>query len=431
MKTDEHKAQIENSAKKIYTDHSLPMPDFVSQRISNFQDRLNNAWGGSHLLHGLAPGPSAIHLYSNDYLCLSGESDLINAQAAELFTGKNSLMSAIYLHGDNAQNRLERKIACYLGAQDGIISQSGWAANVGLLQSLAGPKVPVYLDMQAHASLWEGVSAAKAMPIPFRHNDICHMERQMTEYGPGIVAVDSVYSTNGSMCPLASVIEVSEKRGCIIVVDESHSLGTHGPHGAGLVSALGMQDRVHFRTASLAKAAAGRAGFITCSTQFKEYFMIESRPAIFSSCVLRHEIAWLDAVFDFLQSGICDARRMRLKFAAQSLRDGLDKLGYNVGDGTEQIIALEAGLESQTMILRDALQSNGIFGAVFCAPATPRNRSLMRLTVNAGLTDIEIERILFVCEKIRDQVQLSKWSSTRRRKNKMQSGSTHTLNKHN
>jgi len=381
--------------------------------MDSWFDRYQNLWGGNHLLHGRVPGPDAIHLSSNDYLCLSGEREIVEAQVASLARNKDLLMSATFLHGDNPQSRLELKFASFLEAENGVICQSGWAANVGLIQTLAGPAIPVYLDMMAHASLWEGANTARAMPFAFRHNDADHLEKLMNLHGPGIVVVDSVYSTNGSLCPLLDIIKKVEQAGCIIIVDESHSIGTHGPDGSGLVVALNLQNRVHFRTASLAKAFAGRAGFITCSSEFKSYFMSESRPAIFSSCLLNHELEWFNTAIDFIKPA--HGRRSRLMTTATTLRQGLAELGYNVQDGSEQIIALESGTEPQTMVLRNALQQHGIFGAVFCAPATPKNRSLVRLTINSGLTDIEIERVLHVCEKIRDTVDLKNWPSTRRR----------------
>lgn len=96
------------------------------------------------------------------------------------------------------------------------------------------------------------------------------------------------------------------------------------------------------------------------------------------------------------------------------MRAGIAALGYNIGDGTEQIIGLEAGSEPQVKVLRDALQARGVFGAVFCAPATPRNRALMRLTLHAKLSAADIERLLGTLADIRDQVGLDDWPSTRR-----------------
>lgn len=303
-------------------------------------------------------------------------------------------------------------MAQWMGAEDGIITRSGWTANTGLIQTLARPGIPVYLDTLAHTSLWEGALAAKARIFPFIHNDARHLQRLLQKQGPGVIAVDSIYGTNGSVCPIGDMVAVAEQTGSILVIDESHSLGTHGPRGSGLVPELGLSERVPFRTASLAKTFAGRAGLIGCSLRFKRYFMSESWPAIFSSHLLQHELAWFNAAIDFISAA--DERRLRLRAVSSTLRQSLLDLGYNVIDNTEQIIALEPGPESQTMVLRDALQEHGIFGAVFCAPATPKNRSLIRLTMNAGLSVEALSHIIDVCYRIREQVNLDNWPSTRR-----------------
>lgn len=394
--------------------YSVRFPDFVSRRMDlHYVTRIAQLLGGEHP-HAWQPTPAnAVLLAGNDYLCLAGEPALVAAQMAAL---RNScgelLMSAVYQQQGSAQHRLERKLAHFMGAEDGILAQSGWAANVGLVQTLAGPGVPVYLDMQAHASLWEGVQSAGALPVSFLHNDMAHLEKQLQRHGRGLIAVDALYSTNGSVAPLAELADIAERHGCMLIVDESHSLGTHGPRGAGLVTALGLNQRVHFRTASLAKAFAGRAGFITCSSYFKGYFLSESRPAIFSSCLLGHELAWFDAAIDFIAAA--DDRRATLRKHARVLRQELGALGYNVSDGTEQIIALEAGPEPTTLALRKLLEQQGVVGAMFCAPATPKNRSLVRLTLNSGLDGAQLARIVEACDAIRDKVDLESWSSTRR-----------------
>jgi CAI-1 autoinducer synthase len=397
---------------------SLPaeqlMPDFVTRRMDeHYITRIEQLLGGEHP-HAWQPTPaSAVFLAGNDYLCLSGEPALVGAQVSALRHSQGEmLMSAVYLQEGSAQHRLERKFARFMGAQNGILAQSGWAANVGLVQTLAGPGIPVYLDMQAHASLWEGVQSAGATPVSFLHNDIEHLQKQLQRHGRGLIVVDSLYSTNGSLAPLTALVEIAEQHGCLLIVDESHSLGTHGPRGAGLVAELGLSERVHFRTASLAKAFAGRAGFITCSSKFKGYFLSESRPAIFSSCMLGHELAWFDAAIDFVAAA--DDRRAMLHAHALELRQELSALGYNVSDGSEQIIALEAGPEPKTLALRKLLETHGVYGAMFCAPATPKNRSLVRLTLNSGLDRAQLARIIQACGDIRDQVDLENWSSTRR-----------------
>jgi CAI-1 autoinducer synthase len=128
--------------------------------------------------------------------------------------------------------------------------------------------------------------------------------------------------------------------------------------------------------------------------------------------MLGHELAWFDAAIDFVAAA--DDRRAALHALARELREDLGALGYNVSDGSEQIIALEPGPEPKTLALRKLLETRGVYGAMFCAPATPKNRSLVRLTLNSGLDRAQLARIVQACDDIRDQADLESWSSTRR-----------------
>ena len=391
------------------------VPDFVAQRVAKYyRERVQNTWHGGHIMRGRVPGPDALHLSSNDYLSVAHHPKI---QAAMLESiqrhGNGLLMSGIFLHGACPQLELEARLATFMQAEAGVLCQSGFSANVGLLQAIANEHTPVYVDMMAHMSLWEGIRSAGAKAVTIFHNDLEHLERQILRHGPGIVVVDSVYSTNGCLAPLKEIVAICEALGCVLVADESHSLGTHGPNGEGLVVALGLAERVHFRTASLAKAFAGRAGFITCSKRFNEYFKFEANPAIFSSTLLPHEVMGLDATLSVIKQE--SWRRDKLHANAAYLRMHLDALGYNLNQSETQIVSLESGTEQQTIVLRDALESRGIFGSVFCAPATPKNRALMRFSVNASLTQIDLDRIVSACRDMRDEVDLASWPSTRRK----------------
>ncbi len=391
------------------------LPAFLAARVDRYYgERVQQSWGGGHIMRGRVPDANALHLSSNDYLSIARHPEILDAMCSTIRSdGNGLLMSGIFLHDDDCpQLQLEERFARYMGAQASVLCQSGFAANTGLIQSIANEQTPVYIDMMAHMSLWEGIRSAGAKPISYMHNDADHLAQRIRRHGPGIVIVDSVYSTNGSVCPLEDFADVCAAHDCVFVVDESHSLGTHGPHGAGLVAELGLGDRVHFRTASLAKAFAGRAGIISCSRRFQEYFKFEALPAIFSSTLLPHETAGLAATLDVIERD--DWRRAKLASNALYVRSRLTGLGYNLNGSETQIVALEAGPEAQTIVLRDALEARGIFASVFCAPATAQNRSLMRLSINASLSEAQLERIVDVCEAIRDEVQLSNWPSTRR-----------------
>jgi CAI-1 autoinducer synthase len=221
-----------------------------------------------------------------------------------------------------------------------------------------------------------------------------------------------VYSTTGAVARLPELVAVAEQHGCMILVDESHSLGTHGPGGTGLCAMLGLTDRVHFITASLAKAFAGRAGFFTMPAELRAYLMCHSYPSIFSSCLLPHEVAGLAATLDVIKAA--DEARRKLHANTRRMRAAFQEAGYPIHQGTEQIISLEAGTEADTLALRDALESRGVFGAVFCAPATSRNRAMVRLTLNAALTDAEMDHVAQAIRSIAAEIKPWDWPIARR-----------------
>jgi CAI-1 autoinducer synthase len=391
-----------------------PLSPALLQRVqSKFVTRWENEWGGSSLLHGKTPGPNAVRLDGNDYLGISGHPDIVRAQVAALSGDSHYVVQSGIFHFDEHPSRtFEKTLAQWMGHEDGVLCQSGYMANVGLLQAIADEQTPVYIDSLAHMSLWEGARAAKAPTHAFRHNDPEHLDRQLARHGAGVVVVDSVYSTTGALCPLVQMVQVCERHGAMIVVDESHSLGTHGPHGAGLCVQLGLSERVQFITASLAKAFAARAGFFTVAKHLRNYVISESFPAIFSSSLLPHEIAALHATLKVIHQA--DGARSALHRSTKRLRASLADMGYPIFQGTEQIISLEAGEEPRTKVLRDQLEKHEVFGAVFCAPATSRNRSMVRLTLNANLTEAELDHIEQTASRIFDVVRPDTWPIARK-----------------
>ena len=375
--------------------------EFLIKRINNFyKDRIEVRKNKKALVVNGKAGPSSISLVSNDYLSIANHPKIIKAQEKELRNRrKKVIMSAIYMNGESLKTQFEEEMAEYLDYEASILCQSGWAANIGLIQSIASEGTPVYVDFIAHMSLWEGIKSSGANPIPFVHNNVKHLERLIKRHGQGIILVDSLYSSVGDIAPLVQIADLSQKYKCIFVVDESHSIGTHGYKGSGLVKELGLTDKVDFITLSLAKTFAGRAGLITCSKRFAGYFPYVSYPAIFSSALLDHEIAGLRETLKVIKKS--DSRRERLRQKSKILREGLRRMGYKV-DSHSHIVSIETGSEENTEVMRDLLGENGIFGSVFCFPAAPKNRALIRFSVNSDISIVSIDHILKVCKKIKE-----------------------------
>lgn len=391
-------------------------PAILDARIEAAYAERDNLHRLDRLLNGSVPGPDAVLMRTNDYLGLAAHPRVIAAEIAALEEGGHGdSLSRIFAHRREDRHRaLERRLAQMTKAEDAVLCMSGYCANVGLIQAITQPEMPVYLDMLAHASLWEGVKSGGATPRPFRHNDPNHLERQVITYGPGVIAVDALYSTSGHIAPLAELCDIAERHGCVLVVDETHSFGAHGSDGAGLVEAMGLAPRVHFRSFGMSKAVASRGGAIVCSARNADFIRYEAMPMIFSTSVLAHEVAGFEAALDVVRDE--PWRRAKLHANHARLRDGLDAIGYNVDISDSQIIGLEAGSDEAIIAFRDAVERHGIFGSVFCAPATPRNRAILRFTVHCNLTDADMRTVLRSLEAVWHEVGAAHWASSRRRR---------------
>lgn len=381
--------------KKIFSpkarDH---FPSFLDQRMRQyFETRLQQSWQGKHILQGKIPATNALILSSNDYLHISCHPKLINAQINAIKEyGNGQMQSPVFLNNDSLLSACEAQFAQFLDYPAALLAQSGWCANTGLIQALASRNLPVYLDFYAHMSFWEGVKSANAKPIPFRHNSVESLRNRLKRHGSGIIAVDSIYSTTGTVSPLVDYVQLAKEFDCLLIVDESHSLGTYGAKGNGLVAALGLTKQVDIITASLAKAVSGRGGLIAAKYELIELIRYTSLPIIFSSSLAPHDLAGFKASLSIIQNE--PWRRIKMHENAHFVRNVLNELGFYLGGSNSQIIPLITGNETNTIWLRNQLEKADIHGAIFCAPATPKNKALIRLSINANLLQEDLIRIV-------------------------------------
>nr|WP_301068038.1 alpha-hydroxyketone-type quorum-sensing autoinducer synthase [Vibrio aestuarianus] len=381
------------------------LPTFIQSRIDYFiNDLINSNDNGKHLVLGKRPIKNDIILQSNDYLSLA-DHPLIKARLKNAIDKSHDsiFMSAIYLQDEETKPYLETQLAQFIGFDSCLLSQSGWNANIGLLQAICAPQGNVYIDFFAHMSMWEGARYANANIHPFMHNNCAHLAKLIARHGPGLIAVDSIYSAIGTVAPLEELVAIAKQNDCAILVDESHSLGTHGEQGSGLVSQLGLTEKVDFITASLAKTFAYRAGAIWANNNVNLCIPFVGYPAIFSSTILPYEVEALHATLEIIKAA--NAKREHLHRIAKKLRSGLNEIGLNIRSQS-QIIALETGDERNTEKVRDYLENNGIFGAVFCRPAISKNNNVIRLSLNSNITDKQIDRILTICALVKNDDNL-------------------------
>lgn len=390
-------------------------PTFLDELFSTVLDPLTNQHYarqalGSSEEHHCANNVKPVKMQSNDYLSLASDSRIAMAKSQALQKyGHGDAISRVFTHNRSDPARaFEQRIAALCKAEDAFVTSSGYTANSGLLESIAKQGTNVYIDHFAHASLWQGIRrGAKARR--FRHNDTTDLERLLKNHGPGIVVVDSLYSTTGRACPLEDVVQVVEEYGCAIVVDETHSFGCHGPDGAGLCVALGVQDRVHFRTAGLSKAMAARGGVVIGSQRCVEYARYESPPMIFSTSVLGYEIAGFEKALDIIRDEPWRTEKLHANHA--HFKEGLVDLGFKEAmDSDHQILSILTGSFETTVAMRQYLFNNGVLGSVFIPPATPEDGCLIRFTMNCDLRLEEIDRALGIIASSPIMAKLSRTS---------------------
>jgi CAI-1 autoinducer synthase len=383
-------------------------PHFLQKRIDYYDNVVMPSLSSdkSPFFLNVLPNEHSIFVDNNDYLNLANHPEIIEAQINQLKQNDNSLMSSFFASSKGPREQFEEQLAAHTNQEESILSTSGWDANTGLMQTIADKETHIYLDRMVHASIYVGAQLSGGIIHVFNHNDTDHLERKIKEYGTGVVVVDSVYSSMGSVSPLNDIVVVSKKYDCIVVVDESHSLGLYGKEGEGLVSYLGLEDEVDFITASLSKTFCARGGIITCSRKFKNYFRHNSFPAIFSSVIQNHEASRFIKTLEIIKRD--EWRRVQLHKNTDYLHYHLDNTGYNTEISSTPIIALEVNNESKAILLRDLLVQKNIVTAPFIPPAVPKKRCNARMTVNCNLTLSQLQHIVKSCKEILPIVKLAK-----------------------
>src|SRR3569833_253841 len=186
----------------------------------------------------------ALHL--NDYLRLSARPEVIAAKCETLkVSGNGNMASVIYGGACSENNALRARLSEVMAGGDAFLTVAGYTANLGLIESIVEPGMPVYLDDRAHASMWDGAKFSAGRPIGFAHNDPSALAEEMAANGPGLVCFDTVYSVHGDVAPLREILEITEANDSLLLADEAHAFGMFGPAGGGLAVAEQVADSGH------------------------------------------------------------------------------------------------------------------------------------------------------------------------------------------
>jgi 8-amino-7-oxononanoate synthase len=282
------------------------------QQKSNFPNSLQAALDKrkqESLLRKLHPENNLFDFCSNDYLGFS-RSEILQSQidaGCSAYGNANGATGSRLISGNNiAIENLENKIAQFHNAEAGLIFNSGYDANLGLLSAI-GKKEDVFLyDDLVHASLHDGMRLSLSKHYKFKHNDVSDLERlliaQQASDANCYVLVESVYSMDGDLAPLKEIIALKEKYNFYLVVDEAHATGVFGKQGSGLCNELNIEDKCFARMHTFGKALGVHGAIVLGSTELRNYLINFSRSFIYTTALAPHAYAAIDAAYEYLQN---------------------------------------------------------------------------------------------------------------------------------
>ena len=332
-------------------------------------------------------GRRLLHFCGNNYLALAAEPRVIAAAKAALDRhGVGAGASRLIAGSFPPHREIEEALARFKGQEAALVFPTGYAANLGALTALAGPRDEIFADALNHASLNDGCRLSGAAVRRYRHRDVDHL-RELLEAarprGRRLIVTDGVFSMDGDVAPLPALAEIAGAAGAILVVDDAHGTGVLGPDGAGAAAALGVHDGVHVHVGTLSKALGGQGGFVAGRRDLVDWLVNAARTFVFTTGLAP---ALAAAAKEALAISIAEpARRARLMENARALREGLLRAGFVVKPDEAApltpIVPVVVGEAGRAVALSKRIEELGFLVAPVRPPTVPKGTSRLRATV--------------------------------------------------
>ena len=282
---------------------------------------------------------------------------------------------------------LEQRLADFEGTEAALLFSSGFAANSGTIAALVGPGDLVFTDRKNHASLLDGCRLSRADVRTYAHGDAQELGRLLERPGGHrrrLIVTDSLFSMDGDFAPLAELVELADRHGAMLMVNEAHATGVFGSRGRGLAEHVGLKNRIPIRVGTLSKALGSLGGFVAGSRSLVELLINRARPYIFSTAMPAPVAAAALAALDIVRDE--PHRREGLLAQSAELRGVLAAEGWNVGRSASQIIPLVVGQPDQAVALSRALADRGLLVPAIRPPTVPDGEACLRISLTYGHT---------------------------------------------
>ncbi len=334
---------------------------------------------------------------SNDYLGLTQDPRLKHAARAALddfgtsCTGSRFLTGTLTLHEE-----LEHRLAEYLNKDAVLTFSAGYLGCLSVISALAGRHDILYYDRENHASLYDAARLSYATLRKFEHNDIDELERllRMDEGRPGgrIIVTDGVFSMSGHIAKLPELVEVKNRYGARLIVDDAHATGVLGANGRGTGEHFGLEDEIDVIVGTFSKSFASVGGFMAADRQVVQFVKHSARPFIFTAALPAMQMAAALTALEIMR----DEPQLRTKLwqNVKTLRDGMNGLGFDTLGSETPIVPVLVGPDELAMAFWKGLWEEGVFTTPALPPGVPNGQSIIRTSVNANHESDQLEKLL-------------------------------------
>lgn len=364
--------------------------------------RSKGLWRWPRLLEGAQSavarydGRELINLASNNYLGLANHPALKAAALEAIATTGVGSGAVRTIAGNMAiHQQLEAELAAFKHTEAALLFQSGFTANAGTVAALLGREDVVVSDELNHASIIDGCRLSGADKKVFPHGNVAAARQMLAECRGArrvLLITDGVFSMDGDIAPLQSLVEAAEEFGAIMMVDDAHASGVLGRHGRGTVDHFDLHGRVHIQVGTLSKAFAGLGGYVAGSRNLVDLLMHRARPLLFSTSHPPSVAASALAGVRLVQQN--PELISRLWENARYFKEGLRRAGFDIGASETPITPVVVGDELRALRLSDQLFEEGVFAVGIVFPTVPRGRARVRTIVTAEHTREHLGRAL-------------------------------------
>jgi 8-amino-7-oxononanoate synthase len=346
---------------------------------------------------GMVEGRHTILAGTNNYLGMTFDPACVAAGRKAIEEQGTGTTGSRMANGSFAAHAaLERELADFFEMPYGMVFSTGYAANLGTLTALLKPGDTVLLDADAHASLYDGCQMSGADIFRFRHNDVVSLEKRLQRLGERakdcLIITEGLYSVLGDCAPLVDIVELKNRYGAYLLVDEAHSLGVYGEHGCGVAEVQGVMDQVDFIVGTFSKSLGAMGGFCASPHAQLELIRYVSRPFIFTASSSPSIIASTHEALRQIRSR--PELRETLWRNANRLYEGLKAQGFQIGPEISPVVAVRLGEKEVALPFWNRLLEKGVYTNLMIPPASPDRHSYIRCSVSAAHTEQQVEHII-------------------------------------